>query len=101
MAKLKTGRHTSAIKAHRQSEKARIYNKKIKDKVRRIYKFCLLSISNQELERSTALIRKSVSVLDKARIRGVLHRNKVRRKKSEIMLKFNRAFLSSPASASI
>jgi len=77
MAKLKTGRHTSALKANRQSEKRASQNRGVKKSIKTITKEVLAGKSPESL-------KKASSVLDKAAKKNVIHWKTAARKKSRL-----------------
>jgi small subunit ribosomal protein S20 len=84
MAKLKTGRHTSAIKAQRQAEKRTSRNKGLKKTVRSAAKEVLAT-------KSADTLAKAASALDKAAKKGVIHWKAAGRKKSRLAKAVNKA----------
>ena len=84
MAKLKTGRHTSAIKAQRQAEKRTSRNKGLKKTVRAVAKEVLAT-------KSADTLAKAASALDKAAKKGVIHWKAAGRKKSRLTKAVNKA----------
>lgn len=84
MAKLKTGRHTSAIKAQRQAEKRTSRNKGLTKKIRITVKEVLASAKAKE-EQVVEKIKKAVSSIDKAAKKGVIHKRTAARKKSRLV----------------
>ena len=84
MAKLKTGRHTSALKAQRQSEKRNSANTGLKKAVR------LASKEVAKLKTAES-VSKASSALDKAAKKGVIHWKAAGRKKSRLAKSVNKA----------
>jgi small subunit ribosomal protein S20 len=84
MAKLKTGRHTSAIKAQRQAEARTSRNKGLKKTVRAAAKEVLTT-------KSADTLAKAASALDKAAKKGVIHWKAAGRKKSRLTKAVNKA----------
>ncbi|OGS12773.1 MAG: 30S ribosomal protein S20 [Elusimicrobia bacterium RIFOXYA2_FULL_58_8] len=84
MAKLKTGRHTSAIKAWRKSEKLASKNRGVKIKIRDITKDFLALTAKKDLENTQKLLPKAYSLLDKAAKKGTLHWKTAARKKARL-----------------
>ena len=84
MAKLKTGRHTSAIKAWRKSEKLASKNRGVKTKIRDITKDFTALAAKKDLENTQKLLPKAYSMLDKAAKAGTLHWKAAARKKSRL-----------------
>lgn len=77
MAKLKTGRHTSALKAQRQSVKRNSRNKGLKKTIH-------LAVKKVVSAKSVADLKKLSSALDKAAKKGVIHKKAAARKKSRM-----------------
>lgn len=77
MAKLKTGRHTSALKAQRQSEKRNSQNTGLKKTIR-------LAAKEVAKAKTAQSVKKASSALDKAAKKGVIHWKAAARKKSRL-----------------
>ncbi|MCK4936488.1 MAG: 30S ribosomal protein S20 [Elusimicrobiales bacterium] len=84
MAKLKTGRHTSAIKALRQSEKSAAKNRGVKARIKLAVKELDSCITKQDIEAAQKVLPKIYSLLDKASKKGVIHAKAASRKKSRL-----------------
>jgi len=84
MAKLKTGRHTSAIKAWRKSEKLAAKHRGVKTRIREITKEFTALSAKKDIESSTKLLPKAYSMLDKAAKTGTMHWKAAARKKSRL-----------------
>ncbi|MDR0734994.1 MAG: 30S ribosomal protein S20 [Elusimicrobiota bacterium] len=84
MAKLKTGRHTSAIKAQRQSQRRKSRNTGLKKTIRAAAKKVIAGKAAQDL-------KKASSALDKAAKKGVIHKKAAARKKSRLAKLVNKA----------
>lgn len=84
MAKLKTGRHTSALKAQRQSEKRNSANTGLKKAVR-------LAAKEVAKVKTAESVSKASSALDKAAKKGVIHWKAAARKKSRLAKSVNKA----------
>lgn len=84
MAKLKTGRHTSAIKAWRKSEKLASKNRGIKTKIHDITKEFTALAAKKDIESSQKMLPKAYSMLDKAAKSGTMHWKAAARKKSRL-----------------
>lgn len=95
MAKLKTGRHTSALKEQRKTVKRTARNRVIKKKIRSLAKGVEMAIFNKKLEEAKKLLPECFSAWDKASKVGVIHKNAASRKKARLSLKI--AALSSAA----
>jgi small subunit ribosomal protein S20 len=92
MAKLKTGRHTSALKAHRQSEKKRTHNKGLKKRVKTTVKELTSVISSKDKTKAAELLKLVSSRLDKAAKSGGLHWKTAARKKSRLAKRVAKTF---------
>lgn len=84
MAKLKTGRHTGALKAVRKSERRAQRNRGIKKQVKTVAKELLAAVNSNNKEKATELLKNVASTWDKACKGGVLHKNTASRKKSRL-----------------
>jgi len=91
MAKLKTGRHTSALKEHRKSVKRTKHNRAIKKKIRMLAKKIEQAITNKKLDDAKKLLPECFSAWDKASKVGVIHKHTASRKMSRLSLKIYRA----------
>lgn len=87
--KLKTGRHTSAIKAWRKSEKLASKNRGIKAKIRDISKDFAANTAKKDVEQSQKIMPKAMSVLDKAAKTGAIHWKAAARRKSRMATALN------------
>ena len=84
MAKLKTGRHTSALKAQRQAVKRTSMNKGLKKTIHLAAKKVLATKNTEDL-------KKVSSALDKAAKKGVIHKKAAARRKSRLTKAVNKA----------
>ena len=84
MAKLKTGRHTSALKAQRQSVKRNSANTGLKKVVR-------LAAKEVAKTKTAESVAKASSALGKAAKKGVIHWKSAARKKSRLAKSVNKA----------
>ena len=90
MAKLKTGRHTSALKAQRQAEKRNSANKGLIKKVRVATKTVKAS-ANSKAKTLNEDLKKANSCIDKAAKKKVSHWKTAARKKSRLAKAANKA----------
>jgi small subunit ribosomal protein S20 len=74
-------RHKSAQKRARQTPKRTEYNKHYKAKIRTAVKNVIAAKSKDTGEKE---LKKAVSVLDKAAVKGIIHRNNAANKKSRL-----------------
>ncbi len=85
MAKTKQGRHTSALKAHRQSVKRNLRNRTIKKGVRLASRAALDAAGAKNTAKTAELLSAASAAIDKAAKHGVLHRNAAARSKSRLV----------------
>ncbi|MDD4003839.1 MAG: 30S ribosomal protein S20 [Elusimicrobiaceae bacterium] len=83
MAKLKTGRHTSGIKAHRQSERRAAFNRGMRKMIRTAAKAVTTAVEKKEPETGKVLTE-AFSKWDKAAKKGLIHWKTAARKKSRL-----------------
>lgn len=96
MAKLKTGRHTGAIKTHRQSERRALRNRRIRKTIRLLAKEFQQATAKKDAQAIHDLSKKVASAWDKAAKAGVVHWKTVARRKSRLISAANAA-LKAPA----
>ena len=87
MAKLKTGRHTSALKAHRQSVKHATANREVHSKIRTIARQVEEAVKKKDAASAKTLLNQAFAAWDKASKKGVIHDNAASRKKSRLAQK--------------
>lgn len=85
MAKLKTGRHTGAMKTHRQSLRRKARNSILKKKAREATKELLASIGDKA--KAGKLYLGATSAWDKAAKKGTIHWKTAARRKSRLALR--------------
>jgi small subunit ribosomal protein S20 len=90
MAKLKTGRHTSAIKAARQAERKAARNRGIKKGIKSAAKDLQEALSKKD-QGAKKLFNELSSTWDKAAKSGVIHWKTAARKKARMASKLARA----------
>jgi small subunit ribosomal protein S20 len=84
MAKLKTGRHTSALKKYRQSEKRAEANQTIKSKIRTYVKKIETAVQNKDSESAKTLVKAAFSEWDKAARKNIIHKNAASNQKARL-----------------
>lgn len=84
MAKLKTGRHTSALKAHRQSLKHQDANIKARSAIRTIARNVEAAIAKKDSKAAKAFLQQAFSAWDKAAKTGLIHSRAASRKKARL-----------------
>lgn len=77
----------SAINRVRTSERNRLYNRYWKTRCKNVVKKVLDNVANGNAEASVASLNEAQSILDKAVVKGVLHRNTASRKKAMLTAK--------------
>lgn len=77
----------SAFKRIRQDKKRRLRNSKVKSELKSLLKKFNLSLSAKKLDEAKAVGVQLISKLDKARSKGIIHKNVASRKKSRILSK--------------
>ncbi|ACZ41864.1 ribosomal protein S20 [Thermobaculum terrenum ATCC BAA-798] len=75
----------SAEKAHRVSEKRRLRNKSIKNRVRTMISKVRRPLLAGDVATAEQNLAAAISALDRAVSKGVLHRNNAARRKSRLM----------------
>ncbi len=81
--------HKSAKKRIRQNEKRRRRNRHIRSTLRTAIKKLEQSIEKRDVELAQSLIRKTISTVDRAVTKGVIHRNNAARRVSRLTRKVN------------
>lgn len=89
MAKLKTGRHTSALKELRKSLKRKARHLIIKNKIKETKKLFLKAISEKNIEEAKKLLQQFYKLVDKAAKIHYFHKNKAARLKSNLAKKLS------------
>ncbi len=83
--------HKSAEKRVRQSERRRVINRHNRAKLRTSIKNLRSALSGADTAKTTALLPQTISEIDKAVRKGVLHRNAAARQKSRLTARVNQA----------
>lgn len=81
--------HNSAKKRMRQDKKRNLSNKSLKSEMRTSIKKLSAEIEGKNLEKTKVSLKKTVSLLDKAAKKEVIHKNAASRKKSQLIKKIN------------
>jgi small subunit ribosomal protein S20 len=84
MAKLKTGRHTSALKAARQALRRASHNHGINKNIKQVTKEYAAAVKTGDAAKTTELLSKAASTLDKAAKKGTIHWKTAARRKSRM-----------------
>ncbi len=88
--------HKSAKKRIRQNDKKRIRNRHIRTTLRSAMKRFEQTLEKQNAEELKALVNKTISIVDTAATKGVIHKNKAARHVSQIRRKINSLLTASP-----
>ena len=83
--------HKSAEKRVRQSEKRRVINRGNRSKVRTYIKKVRAALDSGKSDEIQSALPETISVIDKAVQKGVMHKNAAARYKSRLTLKANQA----------
>ena len=81
--------HKSALKRARQNEVKRIRNKGYKTRVKKAVKEVRTALSNDSVDQAKKSFVKTVSIVQKAASKGVIHRNQASRKISRLATQIN------------
>ena len=84
MAKLKTGRHTSALKAHRQSERHAEHNLDVRSRIRTLARKVESAVTAKDAKSAQTLLNEAFAAWDKAAKSGIVHWRAASRKKSRL-----------------
>lgn len=87
MAKLKTGRHTSALKENRKNSKRRAANAAQRSFLKTLTKKVEDAVEKKDGERAKALLNEAFSAFDKTVKIKHIHKNKAARKKRQLAKK--------------
>ena len=87
----------SAIKRLKQSTKRRLQNRITKKIIRTFTKRTLNAVAAKEFEKAEADLRATVSKIDKAGLRRVLHPNTAARRKSKLAREYQTALAKAKA----
>ena len=79
--------HASAVKRMRQNETRRVRNKAVKSKVSTLVNKVLTSTDK---EQANVVLKQAVSAIDKAAVKGKLHKNTAARKKARLTKHVNK-----------
>ncbi|HEY2154616.1 MAG TPA: 30S ribosomal protein S20 [Isosphaeraceae bacterium] len=89
----------SAIKRLKQSQKRRLHNRIAKKLIKTYTKRTLAAVAAKEFDKATADLRATISKIDKAGVRRVLHPNTAARRKSRLVREYSAALAKAQASA--
>ncbi len=89
MAKLKSGRHTQALKSQRQDKKRHLRNVAVKAKIRTIAKKVEMAVRQGKPEEAKKIFLQAMKELDKAASKNIIPKRRASRKKSRLAKKIN------------
>ena len=81
--------HKSALKRARQNEKRNLINKAQKSNLRSSIKKLSLAINANDKDGAINLLKSTVSTIDKAARKGLIHKKNAARNKSRLIKKIN------------
>jgi len=81
--------HKSALKRARQSEVKRIRNKGYKTRVKKAVKEVRIALADDSVDQAKKSFVKTVSIIQKAASKGVIHRKQASRKISRLATQIN------------
>ncbi len=84
MAKLKTGRHTLALKQNRKSKRAELRNLSVRSKIHTLVKKVETAVSKKDKKLAQELLRTAFSEWDKAAKRNIIHANAASNQKARL-----------------
>jgi small subunit ribosomal protein S20 len=84
MAKLKTGRHTTALKAHRQAERHEVNNVQVRSRIRTVARKVEAAVAAKDAKAAQTYLNEAFSLWDRAAKQGVIHESAASRKKSRL-----------------
>jgi len=87
MVKLKSGRHTQALKSQRQDRKRHLRNLAVKTRIRTIAKKVELAVAKGKPEEAKKIFLQAMKELDKAASKKVIPKKRASRKKSRLAKK--------------
>lgn len=79
----------SAMKRVKTSKQRQARNLAAKREAKKAFKAAERAIASKSAE-AKDLVKKAVSIIDRAVQRGIIHKNKANRKKSRLLLKYNK-----------
>ena len=88
--------HLSAIKRARQAEKKRVRNLHVKSTVKSAVKTVRAAVENKDSEGAQKALLKTIPLIQKARSKGVFHKNTAARKISRLTREVNTLKVKTP-----
>lgn len=81
----------SAIKRNKQNEKKRVLNRVYRGRARTFVRKAQVAIAGGSQEEAQLAVTEAIRALDKAAIKGIIHKNNAARRKSRLMKKLSGA----------
>ena len=81
--------HKSALKRQKQDEKRTLRNIHIRSTLKTLIKRVRLSVEAKDVEKARTALAEAVPAIDKAKSKGVIHRNTASRKISRLTKRVN------------
>ena len=81
----------SAVKRARISQDRNLRNRMVKSRLKTSVKKLNVAIETGDLETAETLYRETVGMLDRAALKGTMHRNTANRKKAQLSVALNKA----------
>lgn len=81
----------SQIKRNKTNEKARIRNISYKSKLRTHIKKVREAVANKDFEKANSLFKVTASLLDRAVVKGIIHKRTAAREKSSLQKLLNKS----------
>ncbi len=82
--------HASALKAHRQSVARREHNRQFRSKLRTALKTIRAAIGKKDAQAASALLKPTVSLIDRMASKRIIHDNAAARYKSRIQARLTK-----------
>ena len=79
-----------ALKRARQAEKRRVHNRTYRSASRTLVRRAEALIRAADEQAAAGAIANAVSMLDRAAVKGIIHKNNAARRKSRLMAKYNK-----------
>ena len=76
--------HKSALKRQKQNEKRRLRNVHVRSTLKTVIKKVTSAVDEQDIEKAKTALAEAIPAIDKAKSKGVIHRNTASRKVSRL-----------------
>ncbi|MDP3297121.1 MAG: 30S ribosomal protein S20 [Thermodesulfovibrionia bacterium] len=83
-AKAAPKKSKSVIKRHRQTQKRTLKNRSVKSILRTLSKKVNLEVVNKNVDGAKNALNKAIAAIDKAAVKGIIHKNTASRKISQL-----------------